>query len=174
MFEQKSDLEILEAPKARCCNLTYLVGGAVGGVVLTLLLGASFWIGRQSAYDVENTTWNGIPSNRVPPELLNATATHGGSNLAVCTALVGDDAEGFFALDFLTGNLQGWVYYPRQRQFGGLFMTNVLNTPVCMPEYNGVLNSAPNATFGVANTAGVLQCVPLPPRMSGIQVQYKF
>jgi hypothetical protein len=56
----------------------------------------------------------------------------------------------------------------------GLFMTNVLNTPVCMPEYNGVLNSAPNATFGVANTAGVLQCVPLPPRMSGIQVQYKF
>jgi iron complex outermembrane receptor protein len=56
----------------------------------------------------------------------------------------------------------------------GLFMINVLNTPVCMPEYNGVLNSAPNATFGVANTAGVLQCVPLPPRMSGIQVQYKF
>ena len=56
----------------------------------------------------------------------------------------------------------------------GLFMTNVLNTPVCMPEYNGVLNSAPNASFGVANTAGVLQCVPLPPRMSGVQVQYRF
>ena len=53
-------------------------------------------------------------------------------------------------------------------------MTNVLNTPVCMPEYNGVLNSAPNSSFGVANTAGVLQCVPLPPRMSGVQVQYRF
>lgn len=56
----------------------------------------------------------------------------------------------------------------------GVFMSNVLNTPACMPEYNGVLNSAPNSSFGVANTAGVLQCVPLPPRMTGVQVQYRF
>ncbi len=56
----------------------------------------------------------------------------------------------------------------------GVYMSNVVNTPVCMPEYNGVLNSAPNATFGIANTAGVLQCVPLPPRMTGITLGYKF
>jgi iron complex outermembrane recepter protein len=56
----------------------------------------------------------------------------------------------------------------------GIFISNVLNTPACMPEYNGVLNSAPNSSFGVANTAGVLQCVPLPPRMSGVQLQYRF
>lgn len=54
------------------------------------------------------------------------------------------------------------------------FMNNVANTEACLPEYNGVLNSAPNGTFGVANTSGVLQCVPLPPRMSGVQLQYKF
>jgi hypothetical protein len=33
--------------------------------------------------------------------------------MAVCTAQVGDDAEGFFALDFITGDLKGWVYYPK-------------------------------------------------------------
>ncbi len=56
----------------------------------------------------------------------------------------------------------------------GVYMTNVANTPACLPEYNGVLNSAPNASFGIANTAGVLQCVPLPPRMAGITLGYKF
>ncbi len=56
----------------------------------------------------------------------------------------------------------------------GIYMSNVLNTPACLPEYNGVLNSAPNSSFGIANTAGVLQCVPLPPRMAGITVGYKF
>lgn len=53
-------------------------------------------------------------------------------------------------------------------------MDNVLNTPACLPEYQGVLNSAPNASFGIANTAGVLQCVPLPPRMTGLSLRYKF
>ncbi len=56
----------------------------------------------------------------------------------------------------------------------GVYMTNVANTPACLPEYNGVLNSAPNASFGIANTSGVLQCVPLPPRMTGITLGYKF
>lgn len=54
------------------------------------------------------------------------------------------------------------------------FMNNVANEEACLPEYNGALNSAPNGTFGVANTSGVLQCVPLAPRMSGVQLQYKF
>jgi iron complex outermembrane recepter protein len=56
----------------------------------------------------------------------------------------------------------------------GVYVTNVANTPACMPEYNGVRNSAPNASFGIANTSGVLQCVPLPPRMAGITLGYKF
>jgi len=55
-----------------------------------------------------------------------------------------------------------------------LFMNNVVNTQACLPEYNGVLNSAPNGTFGVAGTSGVLQCIPLPPRMTGITLGYKF
>jgi iron complex outermembrane receptor protein len=55
-----------------------------------------------------------------------------------------------------------------------LFMNNVVNTQACLPEYNGVLNSAPNGTFGVAKTSGVLQCIPLPPRMAGVTLGYKF
>jgi iron complex outermembrane receptor protein len=55
-----------------------------------------------------------------------------------------------------------------------LFMNNVANTEACLPEYNGVLNSAPNGTFGVANTSGLLQCIPLPPRMTGVTLGYKF
>ncbi len=126
MYEQKSQLEIVDSPKTSCCNLTYLVGGALGGMILTLLLGITFWIGRQTVVEEKVlSSWNGIPVDRVPPDLLSASATHGSSNMAVCTALVGDDAEGFFALDFLTGDLRGWVYYPKQGAFGGLFMTNV-------------------------------------------------
>jgi iron complex outermembrane receptor protein len=54
------------------------------------------------------------------------------------------------------------------------FMNNVANTPACLPEYNGALNSAPNPTFGTPNTSGLLQCVPLAPRMTGVQLTYKF
>ena len=54
------------------------------------------------------------------------------------------------------------------------FMNNVANTPACLPEYNGVLNSAPNGTFGTPHTSGVLQCIPLPPRMTGVTATYRF
>jgi hypothetical protein len=126
MVQEKSQLEILDAPRASCCNLTYLVAGLLGGIALSLMLGMAFWFGRMSTPgDIGTDLWNGISRQSVPPDLLSATATHGGSNLAVCTALVGDDAEGFFALDFLTGELKAWVYYPKQGAFGGTFMTNV-------------------------------------------------
>ena len=55
-----------------------------------------------------------------------------------------------------------------------VFMNNVANTKACLPEYNGVLNSAPQGTFGSPGTSGVLQCVPLAPRMTGITLGYKF
>ncbi|MGH6827831.1 MAG: TonB-dependent receptor domain-containing protein, partial [Rhizomicrobium sp.] len=55
-----------------------------------------------------------------------------------------------------------------------LFVDNATNQKACVPEYQGVLNSVPNNTFGVAGTSGVLQCIPLAPRMSGIQAIYRF
>ncbi len=54
------------------------------------------------------------------------------------------------------------------------FVNNLTNAEICNPEYSGVLNSAPNATFGVAGTSGVLQCVPQAPRMYGVRLGYNF
>ncbi len=54
------------------------------------------------------------------------------------------------------------------------FVKNVFNKEACIPEPQGVLNSAPNATFGVGGTSGVLQCVPLPPRMTGASLTVTF
>lgn len=127
MAMENSQLEFVDGPKSNCCKLTYASGGLICGIALALMLGAAFWVGRQSTSNlVEQSSWNGIPRDRVPPEFLSATASHGGTNMAVCTALVGEDAEGFFSLDYLTGDLRGWVYYPRQGAFGGMFMTNVI------------------------------------------------
>ena len=104
MALQDSKLEIVDDAPSSCCRLPYVLGGLFCGVAFTIMLGIAFWIGRQSASDLtEPITWNGIRRDRVPPELLSATASHGGTNMAVCTALVGDDAEGFFSLDYLTG-----------------------------------------------------------------------
>lgn len=48
-----------------------------------------------------------------------------GSNMAVATGQVSDEAEGVFFLDFLTGDLQCLVYYPRSGAFGARYYTNV-------------------------------------------------
>jgi hypothetical protein len=57
--------------------------------------------------------------------LLHASATHGGSNLAVATGNIDENTDGIFFLDYLTGDLQCWVFYPRTGQFGAKFSTNV-------------------------------------------------
>ena len=54
------------------------------------------------------------------------------------------------------------------------YMNNALNTTACLPEYNGVLSTAPQGTATVVGSSGALQCVPLPPRMAGISLAYKF
>ena len=107
--------------------------GLCSGVALCAMLASSYFVGRWSASSAalgELESSKSIPGNRLHPDLpvewLKATATHGGANIAVCTAAAGEEAEGFFALDFLTGDLKGWVYYPRMQAFGGLFATNVI------------------------------------------------
>lgn len=107
--------------------------GLGSGVALCAMLASSYFVGRWSASSaalVELESSKSIPANRLHPDLpvewLKATATHGAANIAVCTAAAGEEAEGFFALDFLTGDLKGWVYYPRMQAFGGLFATNVI------------------------------------------------
>lgn len=63
----------------------------------------------------------------LPAEIYQASATHGTSTMAIATGPVSDDAEGVFFLDFLTGELQCWVWYPRNAAIGGKFVGNVRN-----------------------------------------------
>ena len=53
-------------------------------------------------------------------------------------------------------------------------MNNVGNTEACLPEYNGTLNSVPNGSFTTPGTSGVLQCIPMAPRMAGMSLEYNF
>jgi outer membrane protein OmpA-like peptidoglycan-associated protein len=59
-------------------------------------------------------------------------------------------------------------------------MTNLFNSKACQPESGsggggaGILNSVPGATFGTPNTSGLVQCVPLAPRMYQFTLRYDF
>ncbi len=55
-----------------------------------------------------------------------------------------------------------------------LFMNNALDQKACTPEFTGVLNSVPNGSFTTPGTSGVVQCIPLPPRETGLSLQYNF
>ena len=138
-FLQPEIVDVKNQP--RCCSMSYVATGVFVGVALTVLFGVAYYAGRQSAnIDLQPTnqgSWNGIPGDRIHPDFLSASATHGGSNMAVCTASVDENAEGFFAIDFVTGDLKGWVYYPRMQKFGGLLMTNV----------QGVLGASKNPEY---------------------------
>lgn len=114
-----------EGPRRNAAFWSPFVCGAVGACALCVLLAVAFVCGRWTSA-VSDGPWTGIATHRMPPELLQATATHGGSTMAVCTAKMDEEQEGFFVLDFMTGDLKGWVYYPRLGTFGGLFSTNVL------------------------------------------------
>jgi hypothetical protein len=84
--------------------------GLATGMALCASLAASFFAGRWTAKDASplelKSAAQGIPNSRIHPDLpvewLQATATHGTTNMA------------------------GWVYYPRMQAFGGLFATNVI------------------------------------------------
>jgi len=68
-------------------------------------------------------TLNGIP---LPPEVLQASATHGGESFAISTGVVSENAEGVFVLDYLTGELSCWVLYAKQGVFGAKYTVNVV------------------------------------------------
>jgi len=59
-------------------------------------------------------------------------------------------------------------------------VSNLFNRRACQGEPGGtsggagVIGSTPNSTFGVPGTSGLVQCVPLPPRMIAATVRYAF
>lgn len=61
-----------------------------------------------------------------PTTLLNASATHGGTTMAIATGPIQDGVEGFFVLDFITGELTCSVLNPRTGAMGGAYRANVV------------------------------------------------
>lgn len=59
-------------------------------------------------------------------------------------------------------------------------VSNLFNRKACQGEPGGtsggagVIGSTPNSTFGVPGSSGIVQCVPLPPRMMTATVRYTF
>ncbi|MDZ4820117.1 MAG: hypothetical protein SGJ20_14210 [Planctomycetota bacterium] len=61
-----------------------------------------------------------------PNAPLHASATHGQENFAMCTGEVEMGLEGVFTLDFLTGELTGFVVSLTNSKFTTFYKTNVL------------------------------------------------
>lgn len=86
------------------------------GLTVTAAVVGGFWLGGSSAGR----------QSAMPLPLLHASTAASSSTMAVATGQVSFDAEGIFFLDFITGDLQCLVYYPRSGVFGARFFTNVL------------------------------------------------
>ncbi len=66
------------------------------------------------------------PRIAFPQTLLNATATHGGTTMAMATGPIAGGVEGLFLLDYITGELTCSVLNPRTGALGGAFRANVV------------------------------------------------
>ena len=90
------------------------------GLVAGLLVGSGMLIG--SLVTLATAKGN---NNLVIERPVTATATHGSKKFAMATGRVGDNTEGVFMLDFLTGDLLCNVVYPRTRDIRAKFGANV-------------------------------------------------
>ncbi len=92
-------------------------------------LGMGFWLGGAGLKNHPGSPVASL-SAQLPPLL--AAAAVSGDTMAVATGPIGKDSEGIFFLDFITGDLQCLVYYPRLGGFGAHYVANV------MPQLGGV------------------------------------
>lgn len=123
----------------KCCSEQgFWKGFAVAGFLFALVA-VGFAIGKMQS------TGSVAGASKLPPELLKASATHGTSTMAIATGPIDEDAEGIFFLDYITGDLQCWVYYPRTQAFGAKFVTNV----------RGQLSSGKNPEYLMVTGAAV-------------------
>ncbi len=71
---------------------------------------------------VSMAAWNGGVGQ---PTLVQATATQGMNNFSIATGFIDNGLEGFYFLDFLTGELRAAVISRRTGKFEGFFEYNV-------------------------------------------------
>lgn len=87
--------------------------GVAGTLLLVVSVAIGYWCGSK-----HQRQWSSLDLSQVSSAAI-------GTNMAVATGQVSDEAEGVFFLDYLTGDLQCLVYYPRSGAFGARYYTNV-------------------------------------------------
>ena len=92
---------------------------------------------------------------------LRAMATHGGESFAIATGPVDGKVEGLYTLDYLTGDLQCFVFNHQNYKLAGWFKTNIAKDLAPergkKPSYllsTGVINST--ATYSNFKPAGCI------------------
>ena len=129
----------------RCFSLMKPLLLVATGLGMGLLIGVGMMVGALVA------TSGDVPELVLPQRAVQATATHGGSKFAIATGMVGDDSEGVFFLDFITGDLQCMVLNPRTAKFGGHFVANVARD--LQGTQGGVRGKAPNYLMVTGQTS---------------------
>ena len=95
---------------------------AVGLVALSVVGIAAYWAGMWSSH-----RWPGHDSTSWLPEtVLHAAGATQNDAFAIASGPVDEDVEGFFVLDFLTGELQCAVISRVNGKFSSLFHRNVV------------------------------------------------
>ena len=115
------------------------------------------------------------PRIELPATLLNASATHGGTTMAIATGPIQDGVEGVFILDFITGELTCSVLNPRTGTMGGAYRANVVTDLGVeqgkQPQYLMVTGAANFRTQG-ANVAPAESIVYVADANTGHYVAY--
>jgi hypothetical protein len=91
--------------------------------ILCLLAGAIIFFGGYAVGYVF-TGWDKVPE-QFP--VVHAMTSQANDSFAACTVPLSVGSEGFFILDFLTGDLSGGIINPVTSAFGASFRHNVLN-----------------------------------------------
>jgi hypothetical protein len=99
-------------------NRSFLIGSFSALLIISFMV-AAVGVGYQWGRS------NVLPASPALVEALHASTAQRNSTMAVATGMISEDIEGIFFLDFLTGDLQCWVYYPRTGLFGAKYAVNV-------------------------------------------------
>jgi hypothetical protein len=96
-----------------------MAGGIAIGLAIGLAVAAGVVIGQRD---------DGDAASRFPIEelKLKAYSAHGSETFAIATGPVDGTVDGVFCLDFIKGDLTGYVINPRVGKFTAAFKTNVV------------------------------------------------
>ena len=102
-------------------RLAWMGAGVAIGLAIGLAVAIGFTVGMSRG-------GNDDLAGRFPiDELkLKAFAAHGNETFAMATGPVDGTVDGVFCLDFLTGDLTGYVLHPKSGRFGAAFKTNII------------------------------------------------